>query len=452
LAGESTVGCLFYGADLDSHDSVETRQFAIAVSNVQEDQAAMVTVERKTNGQWNAVGGPQQVDALQLHTFNLDDWHQDDSGVLVGGAYRVTSDTPIIAYQFNPVDGASSLLSDASMLFPVPAWDDFNHVIGWVAMKEHNVTLHGAYVTILASEDGTEVEVTPSVATVAGNGVPAGTPGQPFDIMLDEGDIAEVMAKTENEGLTGTKIKSNHPVGVMSGHECANIPVGTCCCDHMEEQLSGVRLWGDHFIASRMPLRPNAQVDENYWQIYASEDGTSVTINADNEVQGLPNGPINLDQGEMVDFYAYGQNGVFGDFEVTANNPIAVVNYMTGSQHVMPQSQEGDPLMVQMSPVQQYLPRYVVLVPGTWVNDYLIITREAGAEILIDGMAADDNLFDPVANSDYEVARIPIPDGVHVLDGQNSPFQVVVVGFDTYDSYGYLGGTGTGVINPNPED
>ena len=36
-------------------------------------------------------------------------------------------------------------------------------------------------------------------------------------------------------------------------------------------------------------------------------------------------------------------------------------------------------------------------------------------------------------------------------DGGNDPFGVVVIGWDQYDSYAYVGGTGTGKINPNPE-
>ena len=39
---------------------------------------------------------------------------------------------------------------------------------------------------------------------------------------------------------------------------------------------------------------------------------------------------------------------------------------------------------------------------------------------------------------------------VHVLDGGVEPFSVVIVGYDQWDSYAYLGGTGTGKINPNP--
>ena len=106
---------------------------------------------------------------------------------------------------------------------------------------------------------------------------------------------------------------------------------------------------------------------------------------------------------------------------------------------------------MQVSPVEQYLPRYVVLVPSTWINDVAVLTRHAGAQITMDGTPVDDAAFNPIGSTGYEVARVTIPDGVHLLDGGDSPFQVVIVGYDQYDSYAYLGGTGTGKINPNPQ-
>ena len=139
-----------------------------------------------------------------------------------------------------------------------------------------------------------------------------------------------------------------------------------------------------------------------------------------------------------------------GDFEIDANKPIAVVNYMTGAQNPGANG-IGDPAMVQLSPIEQFLPRYVVLVPGTWITDVAVIARPEGAEILLDGVAISDGLFVPVANSGYEVARVPVSDGIHLFDGGDAAFSIVIVGYDAYDSYAYLGGTGTGVINPNPE-
>ncbi|NVB36750.1 IgGFc-binding protein [Pseudenhygromyxa sp. WMMC2535] len=445
-AGESTVGCLFYGVDLDSHDGVETQQFAIVVSNVQESQIATVTVEQKQNGAWSTIAGPQQVSPLDLYTFNLPDLHQDDSGVKVGGAYRVSSDVPIIAYQFNPIDGGSSYLSDASMLYPVPTWDHINHVVGWKVIDEGDV--QGAYLTIVAAKDGTEVVVTPSATTLAGTNVPPSPAGVPFAINLDEGDVAEVMTKTMNVGLTGTRVVSDedHPVAVFSGCECTFIPTNTYACDHLEEQLSGVRLWGQHFIASRVP--PRSATDTSLWQIYASEDGTSISINRDAAISGIPADNFVLNAGDVVELYVGGNASTPGDFEVEADKPIAVVNYMTGSEN--PGAGIGDPAMVQLSPIEQFLPRYVVLVPGTWINDVAVIARPAGATITLDGAAIDDGLFIPVSTSGFEVARVPVSDGIHVFDGDENAFSVVIVGYDEYDSYAYLGGTGTGVINPNP--
>jgi hypothetical protein len=445
-AGESTVGCLFFGVDLDSHDSVENQQFAIAVSNVQQNQVATVVVERKQNGVWSGVAPAVMVEPLDLHTFNLPAFNQDDSGILVGGAYRVSSDVPIIAYQFNPIDGATSYLSDASMLYPVPTWDRINHVVGWKVINDGAV--QGAYVTIVAAKDGTEVEITPTAITLAGNGIPPSPAGVPFTINLDEGDIAEVMTKTLNQGLTGTRVESDaeHPVAVFAGNECTFIPTNVYACDHLEEQLSGVRLWGQHFIASRVP--PRSASDPSLWQIYASEDGTQVTLTTDPEITGVPNNNFILNAGQVVEFYVGGTAQVPGDFEIEADKPIAVLNYMTGSEN--PGAGIGDPAMVQLSPIEQFLPRYVVLVPGTWITDVAVIARPVGATITLDGAPIDDALFVPVVDSGFEAARVPVSDGIHVLDGGQSKFSVIIVGYDTFDSYAYLGGTGTGVINPNP--
>jgi hypothetical protein len=338
---------------------------------------------------------------------------------------------------------------------PRPARSSASKAANWVIVGGPTAVQgqQGAYVTIVAAHDDTVVQVTPSVATLAGPGVPAGQPNVPFQIVLDEGDTAEVMTKTQGVGLTGTRVNSDeaHPIGVFSGQECAFIPANVYACDHLEDQLSGLRLWGTHFIASRMPPRVANPPETTLWQIYASEDDTTVDLNASMQVTGLPNNPFQMNAGQLVQFYASGTQQVPGDFEVIADKPIAVVNYMTGAQNIGGNFDQGDPAMVQLSPVEQYLPRYVVLVPGTWINDFAVITRPAGASILIDNVEVPDASFVPVANSGFEVARVQVGDGVHLLDGGFEKFSVVIVGYDQYDSYAYLGGTGTGVINPNPQ-
>ena len=450
LSGKSTVGCRFYAVDMDSHDGVETSQYAVAVANVQLAAMANVTIETREGGVWQAVAGPQAVGPLQLFTFNLPDRHQDDTGLRVGGSYRVTSDVPVVAYQFNPVDGSSSFLSDAAMLYPAAALDTINHVTAWKSMYDNTNGFQHSYVTVIATVDGTMVTVNPSVVTAAGPGVPQGAPGAPFPVAMQEGDVLNVAVQSIPDSMTGTKITSNadHPVAVFAGQECALIPESVCCCDHMEEQLAGVRQWGKSFIASRMPVRNAGAPEQTLWQIYASEDATNVTIAADPGVSGIPSMQFVLNQGQMSEFYVSGPPGEEGDFAVTADRPIAVYGYMVGSENFG--SSIGDPAMVAMAPTEQYLPRYVMLVPSTWMNDVAVVTRPVGAQILLDGVAIGDAMFNPVAASGFEVARVPLADGVHVFDGGMEPFSVIIVGYDQHDSYAYLGGTGTGKINPNP--
>ncbi|WP_106395819.1 IgGFc-binding protein [Enhygromyxa salina] len=447
-AGETSVGCLFYTTDLDNN--VDGIQFAVVVSNVQQQDPASVIVERKSGGNWVVVEGPVEVAALDLHEFHIPDFHQEGTGVKVGGAYRVVSDTPIIAYQFNPIDGQTSLLSDASMLYPVASWDDLNQVVSWAAPSPSS----RPYVTIAAAFDNTEITFTPPVATVGAGGVPATGANQAIVIQIDEGDTVSINPVDANEALTGATVDSDpdHPIALFSGHTCANIPGGVCCCDHLEEQLSGVRLWGQEFVAAHVPVRDLAAPEATLWQIYASEDDTTVTLDYDPALSGLPGPSLELNKGEVEEMFVTAPPGTEADFAISADRPIAVMGYMIGAFNLGPGLTEvGDPAMIQFPATEQFLPRYVVLVPGTWVNDALMLTRAAGATIEIDGVPVDEMAFEPVDNGDWEVARVSVPDGVHLLEGGNDPFGVVVIGWDQYDSYAYVGGTGTGKINPNPE-
>ncbi len=442
---ETTVGCLFFAVDLDQAGGIgsgtETDQYAVGVSNVQNAQIANVTVERKVGGMWQTVAGPIAIDPLDLYAFELPDLHQDGSGVLVGGAYRVSSDVPVIAYQFSPLIAAAAS-SDASMLYPVTSWDTIGHVVQWPTGAGE------PYVTVAAAFDGTQVQVTPSVSTAGGTGVTPGGPAAPIDILLDEGDIAEIIVAANGQDISGTVVTSNdgHPVAVFAGHECANIPNNVVACDHIEDQLSGLRLWGTTFVASRVTPRQNPP-EPSAWQIYASEDDTQVDITAPPGVTGLPATPVILDRGEKLEFFAGGPVGEPGDFLVETSRPAAVINYVTGWGNLTG-SNQGDPAMVQLSPVEQFLPRYVVLVPSQWPDDYLVITRPEGSTTTLDGVAIPDGDFIPVVGG-FEVARVLVPDGVHSLDG-TQPFSVVVVGYGFANSYAYLGGASTGEINPNP--
>ena len=105
--------------------------------------------------------------------------------------------------------------------------------------------------------------------------------------------------------------------------------------------------------------------------------------------------------------------------------------------------------MVYISPIAQYLSRYVVLVPTSWETDELVITRTAGVPVRLDEDIINDNLFYEVANTQYQVARIPVADGIHTVESADPQYgvNVLVVGYGAVDSYAYPGGMGIKAIN-----
>lgn len=457
--GQSTVGCEFYAVDMDTTGYYDDYQFAVAVANVQLDQVATVYVEVDDGNGFEIIAGPEEVDPLGLFRFDLPERHIEGSGVREGGAFRIVSDFPIAAYQFQPVAAdtpeAEVNMMDASLLYPTAVWDTIHYLLGLPKRNDSQ----SAYATIVASVDGSEVTVTPEVDTDAGNGVPAGVAGVPFTISLDQGDVLQVATAIIDDEPTGTRIESNegHPIAVFSGATCPPTPEGGC--GYMEDQMFGARLWGTEFVASRVPIRdPSASAgmaEPSMWRIVASEDDTEITFEATAAVDGLPDSPQVLQAGEWLSLLVTGPEGEPGDFLVTSTKPIGVGNYMVGvvvpadlEQGDQPQGY-GDLSLVQLAPLEQYLPRYVVLVPETCIFDFVTITRPAGAEIRIDDVAVSEADFIPVADGDYEVARVPLSDGVHQIDGDEN-FSVVILGYDDDYSYAYLGGAGTAVINPIP--
>jgi hypothetical protein len=442
----TTVGCLFYAVDLDNGVNGDPNQYAVVVSNVHQTEPATVSSYKGNGVGWDAPT-TVQVPPMDLHVFNLPDYHVENSGLWPKASFKIESDIPIIAYQFNPLDGADSWMSDASLLFPVPALSRTYDVIGW----EHTNPFYQSYFTVVAVTDGTQVTVTPSVPPQAGGVVPAST--APFMVDMEDGDVLQVCTNEQGANFTGSRVESNenHPIAVFVGDECAFIPLGVLACDHLEEQVPGARFWGTRFVAARVPVRSTdpVAVDQVLWQLYAFEDNTQVTLTAAPEVTGLPFTESTMAQGELVQFMAGGTQTVPGDFYIEADKPIAVMQYMIGCSN--PYADDaGDPAMIYVNPVEQFLPRYVVLVPTTWEGDALVITRDTGVGVLLDGVAIPEADFNEVFGTNHEVARVSVADGVHTVQSVNSshPVGVIVIGWDYADSYAYTGGMGMLAINP----
>ena len=104
--------------------------FAVAISNPHESMPVTVEVFDRNNGGVEQSLFTGTVEPRKVKVFNLSGssngqqgHYTTDSGFLgngigLGRAFRVKTNMPVVAVQFNPIGGASGHTTDASLLLP----------------------------------------------------------------------------------------------------------------------------------------------------------------------------------------------------------------------------------------------------------------------------------------------------------------------------------------------
>jgi hypothetical protein len=422
---------------------------------------------------------------------------------VTSNAYRLTSDQPIIAYQFNPLDNVSVFSNDASLLLPASALTPEYTVVSWpqtiadsdcppempcpeidfdTSSRDEGLR---AFLTIVGTQAATQVRVTlgPDVVRVLpGSGVPMGLAGDELTVTLGPFDVLNLETAGFMADFTGSFVSANRPVGVFVGGEASDAPMFTtyanrqCCADHLEEQLFGDNTLGTQYVIARMPGRAaslnGAFVDTNldsvaegneveYVRVVAVSDDTEVTTTL-----SPPNDRFVLAAREsrLLD--------ATQDFELfsTTGRPVSVLQALPSQQAVGIPSYPvrypgGDPSLIMVPPIEQYRRDYVFLTPDRYAFDYVVVVAPFGAEVRLDGVellargclaSPADGLMRGVADapparlvyrcqlSFPEVERDVVrpgaqADGVHRISA-NAPVGIVVYGFDAFVSYAYPGG------------
>jgi hypothetical protein len=445
---ESNVGCEFWAVDMPNLPPRDSYVFSIAVSNPSQSSSANINVYDSRMGSEQVVTtgtvGPREVQLFNLSGSNngqVGAYPGDagflGSGIGQGNGFRIESDIPIVAVQFNPIGGASGFTTDASLLLPTHTiTTDYIHLAFAQGFGD------GSTLDVVGTQDGTTVTITPSVNTSAGqNGLPAMTAGQPTAVTINRYDYIQIT--TGSQDLSGTSIVATAPVAVFGGHTCANVPTtSTTACDHVEEQIFPLSTWGTHYIAARNPIR---NAEPMLWRIVGSVDNTTVNF----EPASTLGASATINRGQVLEFQEQ------SDFSIDATQPILVAGYMLGCSSTggIPGC-PGDPYMVLMVPVEQYQSDYVFLVDSSYDADFAKLVRPTGAQIDLAcfGVIPEER-WTPVGASGFDVATIDMnPGEAMCMPGTNEAtgnqaFGIIVSGQSSAASYGYPGGLRLEEIN-----
>lgn len=479
----SNVGCEYWPTPLANTAELDRTvfDFRVVLANPN-DVAANVRVTRAGTETWSGTVDPHGLREVALpwidgQSFGLGEgtWN---SIVTPGGAYRLTSDVPVIASQFNPfeynVGSTYSYTNDATLLYPTHVLTGDYVGVSYAPLSRRTGTegglgggsfstiRYGGYVAVVGvSREPTRVEVT-ARGNIAGDGggrFPPTSAGGTFAFMLQQGEVVHLAAapppecgpgrpgfveqrecetipffgeqcdifqtcKEDQHDLSGTRIVADRPVAVFGGHTCAYVPTSAQACDHLEEQLPPIQSWGRAYVSA--PMGDGSTSGTNIVRVMPAFESTSVTVTPPQG--GVSGGTIS--PGSFLEFE------VTGPFEVRGDRAILVAQFIRGQYATTPPSTRGDPALTVLVPAEQYRDEYTFILPSSYNastngQNHLLIVRPPGLELTLDG-APVSATWQTVGAS--EIGVVPLPGGTHAIRGAQ-PFGLVAYGLGSFTSY-----------------
>ncbi|MCA1761058.1 MAG: IgGFc-binding protein, partial [Bacteroidales bacterium] len=289
---------------------------------------------------------------------------------------------------------------------------------------------------IVAPEDGTLVEITPSRVTDKKS-----PKDSTFSVLLNKGQVYQVQSQNivgshlEGQGdLTGSYISASKPVACYSGSLSTRIPTGQCCWDHLYEQIPPVHSWGLEYYLTPLKTR-----EQDRYRIMAAQNNTTLFITGRSSVT--------LQRGEFEEVVVYHNDPK----RVLADKPVMVAQYsqsrdvdndFTGG--------DGDPFMIILSPVNQSRNAATFVAyesPDLDIEGYKGITKYfvniVSPTSEIENIRLNDEPveteFQTLPGNLYSFAQIQIDAGTNHIKNINEEagFLAYVYGFGGVESYGY---------------
>ena len=338
-------------------------------------------------------------------------------------AIHLVASAPVSVYAIN----YRTKSSDVAVIYPTQSLGNEYYAMCYTPNPTATVESNSEFM-VVAAEDNTIVQITPSVDTDKGK--PA---GQLFEITLNKGQLYQVQSMNWIENgqgdLTGSLIASTKPVAFYSGVKSTSIPFGDLTRDHLYEQIPPISTWGREFYV--VPLI--SRLKDTY-RILAAEDGTTVRIESINST-------FYLNKGDYKEFELTGSQAS----HIIASKRVLLAQYCR-SQRADSNNGVGDPFMIIISPVVQkinditFVAYESELITDMFFVNVVTLTSQVN-NITLDGRVIG-NYFKTYPGGLYSYAQIPISSGQHRLlnDDPQGGFLAYVYGFgdrnDT-ESYGY---------------
>jgi len=368
-----------------------------------------------------------------------------------GKAYRIRTDHPVAAYQFNPLEyqntdppascpsvqfgGCFSFSNDASLLLPTNALTQSYFVVG------HRTVFVGDFLVITATRDATEVTLHGGshARSLPGAGIEI-SPNETVTFAMNRGDVMQLFSKGTStlQSWAGSTVSATGKVQVLTGSPCATIPNSLIACDHLEEIVLPSETLGREYAVT-VPKTPSGlpgtpHDGRHLVRIHGVHDGTALTF-----LPASISSDTKIDRGDTIEIA-----NVEEDFVVTGSAAFAITHYMIGqgdpSKPADGGAGAGDPSQSISIPVEQFRKDYTFVAPQSYDVSFVNVVAAAGTAVEVDGTVLTGAAFTPIGASGKAVARHKLSKSPYHRATSNEPFGIVVYGYGQYTSYMYPGG------------
>lgn len=280
-----------------------------------------------------------------------------------------------------------------------------------ISSEDPSGFLHSQFL-LVGCEDDTTITVTPTQSIsipqdpqmAATTSVTVESAATSHEFTLNQMQTLLVSSVSD---LTGTKIVSNKPLTVISGHECANIPASESGCEPLSIHVPPSVTWGTKFLLAPFDGRTGQQ---NFKLISAEATTIAYTCGTTSQgSQGVTSFQFNTDE------YCY----------LESSEPLLVAQFSTGGSI----DSKGDPAIAMISPMDQYVSEitFFSLPTGTFASSYISVTVSAehynAESIQLDGAVIDCE-WNEIKNRDDEIVGYGC--SKMVSSGDNAPMEHTV--------------------------
>jgi hypothetical protein len=392
--------------------------------------------------------------ALEFQGFNAGGQRNPTPQTLqaVRQTLRLRSDKEVTVYAMN----LANRTTDAMLILPTDALGTEYFVMAYPSDQQGTYTVNTpgsntpSQFIVIATQPQTQVQINTA-------GRVFGSAATSFTVILNQGEAYLVQADMAfgDVDLTGSRVVSNKPVAVISGHQRTTLPLqfkpGLSSRDCLLESMPPLDTWGRSiFITPYIAAQNESPTGTDLYRVMAGFDNTVVRLN------GAVIARLNAGQ--------FFEGALTSPGLIEANNQVLVAQFKkTGSGNNTVNNPTGDPFMMVIPPAEQYSDSYRFIciqgqqpgnntaVIGPAFNQHyatLVAPTANIGSVQLDGGMLAANTWTRIPNTPYSYINARVSQGVHTVKADTS-VGLYVYGYGEANSYGYIGGGKLLIISPD---